>query len=297
MPHDVWAARWEAWINRPESQKYDTWTPSWVPAGPNPVIERLARDNPRGVSVENIMNIPRADSDTWCYKPTKKCPYCKSIIDLPWKICPRCDRSLTETRPAAVKKVRVYSTEAIKRSNMRKCEKSAYNKKFSCAADRLRKDPGFCANIVRDGPGRYPDAFVQLAIACLALFPQAADASVAVNVTKAYSGTPVLAQYWVDHRDSGVHALETYRVSYLVTLFAVIAVAFFFMGCSFRCCTRRLARGFGAFIMEAPAAPNKPKTRTVGTMSQCTYTWDSNAPRFKADNQGFRRAGEVTIEF
>jgi hypothetical protein len=180
---------------------------------------------------------------------------------------------------------------------MRKCEKSAYNKKFACASDRLHKDPGFCANIVRDGPGRYPDSFIQLAIACLALFPQVADSAVVMNLTEVHSGTRVPAHYWVDRRDSGVHSLETFRVSYLVTLIAVIAVASFFMGCSFKCCARRLTRSFGAFLMETPAPPNKPMTRTVGTMSQCTYTWDSSVPRFKADNQGFRRAGEVTIEF
>jgi len=78
VPQDVWAARWEAWNNRAESQKYDTWTPVWVPAGPNPAIERLTRDNPRGVSVGNVMAIPRADSDAWNQKPTKKCPYCRS---------------------------------------------------------------------------------------------------------------------------------------------------------------------------------------------------------------------------
>jgi hypothetical protein len=32
-------------------------------------------------------------------------------------------------------------------------------------------------------------------------------------------------------------------------------------------------------------------------MSQCTYQRDLAAPRFRADNQGFRRAGEVTVEF
>ena len=55
------------------------------------------------------------------------------------------------------------------------------------------------------------------------------------NLTEVRSGTRVLAHYWVDHRDSGVHALETFRVSYFVTLFAVVAVASFFMGCSFKC--------------------------------------------------------------
>jgi len=56
---------------------------------------------------------------------------CKLIIGLPWKIRPRFDRSLTESRPAAAKKVHIYSTGAIMRQNMRKCEKSALNKEFA----------------------------------------------------------------------------------------------------------------------------------------------------------------------
>jgi hypothetical protein len=31
-------------------------------------------------------------------------------------------------------------------------------------------------------------------------------------------------------------------------------------------------------------------------MSQCTYSWGSADPRFRAGVQGFHRAGEVTVE-
>ena len=49
--------RWEALNNRPESQRYDSWTPVWVPAGPNTAIDRLTRDNPRSASLSNNMQV------------------------------------------------------------------------------------------------------------------------------------------------------------------------------------------------------------------------------------------------
>ena len=81
-----------------------------------------------------------------------------------------------------------------------------------------------------------------------------------------------------------------------MTLLAVVAVASFFMGCSFKCCAGRLARSVGAFLVETLAPLAKPLTRTVGTMSQCTYSWANSVQRFEAEKQGFKRAGEVAIE-
>jgi hypothetical protein len=78
----------------------------------------------------------------------------------------------------------------------------------------------------------------------------------------------------------------------------VATVAFVFIcGCHFHSCARRCYRAAGAFFTEPATPPSKPLARTVGTMSQCQYTWDANVPRFRSENQGFRRAGEVTIEF
>ena len=37
------------------------------------------------------------------------------------------------------------------------------------AGESLRHDAEFCANVIRDGPGRLPASFIKMAIGCLTL--------------------------------------------------------------------------------------------------------------------------------
>ena len=54
-----------------------------------------------------------------------------------------------------------------------------------------------------------------------------------------------------------------------------------------RQCVRRLSR-----VFSAPAETERFRYRSVGVQSQVTYTGE----RFKAYENGFRRAGEISIE-
>ena len=90
------------------------------------------------------------------------------------------------------------------------------------------------------------------------------------------------------------HSSEAFLVSIIVTLILVIITT-----CCGGCCVKRLMRAIRAFF-TTPTPDKTMNTKTkrhVGTMSQCTYQRELNAPRFRADNQGFHRAGEVTVEF
>jgi len=175
---------------------------------------------------------------------------------------------------------------------MRRIEKSAAKKGYANAGDRLRKDKIFCENIIRDGPHRLPPAFVQLAIICLATFP-AAEAGAVVKVYGPKSGGYSLPQFGLITEREG-YSSEAFLLSIIVTLTLIMITM-----CCGGCCFRRLTRAIRAFFTTpAPDPVKKPKAkRHAGTMSQCTYQRDLNTPRFRADNQGFQRAGDVTVEF
>ena len=151
-------------------------------------------------------------------------------------------------------------------------------------------DAEFCENVLDDGPGKLPNSFIRLAAACLALH-QAAGADATAVVVKSHS-----APFGGSSLAIEGHSSEAPWVSTLVILVATVAFAFI-CGCYFNSCARRCIRAAGAFFTEPANSPSKPTTRTVGTMSQCQYMWDLNTPRFRSETQGFRRAGEVTVEF
>jgi len=178
------------------------------------------------------------------------------------------------------------------RHNMRRIEKSAAKKGYANAGDRLRRDKTFCENIIRDGPHRLPPDFVQLATICLATFPPA-QASAVVKVYEPGTGGHPPVPYGFVAGNEG-HSSEVFLVSIIVTLSLVIIIT-----CCGGCCATRFKRAIYAFFTTPAPVQAKKKTtrRHAGTMSQCTYQRELNAPRFRADNQGFHRAGEVTVEF
>ena len=70
----------------------------------------------------------------------------------------------------------------------------------------------------------------------------------------------------------------------------IIVVAIFLLAYTYwkiRRCVRRLSQ-----VLNAPAPDEKYLYRSVGVQSQTTY----NGERFKAYENGFRRAGEVSID-
>jgi len=174
---------------------------------------------------------------------------------------------------------------------MRRVEKSASKKGYANAGDRLRKDKTFCENIIRDGPHRLPPA-LRLAIICLATFP-AADAGAVVKVYEPKGGGHSLLKVGLITEGEG-YSSEASLLSIIVTIILIMITM-----CCGGCCFKRLSRATRAFFTTPTHDPIKKPTakRHVGTMSQCTYQRDLNTPRFRADNQGFKRAGEVTVEF
>jgi hypothetical protein len=94
---------------------------------------------------------------------------------------------------------------------------------FANAGDRLRKDPDFFANIVRDGPGRLPEGFVKLAIACLALFPSAVGSAAVIKSPVMHSGGGSPVAHWVSPQVVERHFSDTLVVSFSVTFIAIVA--------------------------------------------------------------------------
>ena len=202
------------WKARGPDQWDDVWSPDWkltpikledLRKGPTifhnrPPPKSDAADNAatdqrgssRDTNVHKEYPIPAPDDPYWKRMPTKKCPHCSSIIDIPWKVCPVCDRSLLTLppRPDAPRRVREYTDAQAKRAHILKCEKSARRKGYSNARERLRHEAEFCRNVLDDGPGRLPNSFVRRAAACLALH-QAAGTD-ATAVVKTLLGLPPL---------------------------------------------------------------------------------------------------------
>ena len=132
---------------------------------------------------------------------------------------------------------------------------------------------------------------MQLAIICLATFP-AAEASALVKVYEPKGGGYSLPKVGLITEGEG-YSSEAFMLSVIVILILIMIT----MCCGG--CFKTLTRAIRAFLTTPAHDPiKKPKAkRHVGTMSQCTYQRDLNIPRFRADNQGFQRAGEVTVEF
>ena len=291
LPKSAWKEKWHEWNTRPASQKDDVWTPQWRSANSPGFDANRGQTQDTG---KTITNIPDPDDPMWTRESTKKCPWCTARIGIAWKVCPKCERSLIskQSQGNTSRRVRFYSEVSMVRHNMRRIEKSAAKKGFANAGDRLRNDRVFCENIIRDGPHRLPPAFVQLAIICLATFP-AAEAGAVVKVFDPNAGGHSPVRFGLIAGIEG-HSSEAFLVSIIVTLILVIITT-----CCGGCCMKRLMRAIRAFFTTPnPDKPVITKTkRHVGTMSQCTYQRELNAPRFRADNQGFHRAGEVTVEF
>ena len=145
-------------------------------------------------------------------------------------------------------------------------------------------------------PGKYHAVFVAAAVLALQQAPLASATAVSGSIIPLGS----LAVEGVLWGSLPAHPG-------IVGLFTVLCliVGSFFLRCATGavgpCCfCRRSLRALRAFCYDpAPAAENGPSeqgnVRTVGVMSQCHYSWYSTAPRFKSDNQGFLRAGEVTF--
>ena len=85
--------------------------------------------------------------------------------------------------------------------------------------------------------------------------------------------------------------------SVLLALLIGMATLCFFCGMTCtsatRCGLRFLTGGLSRAIWGVPAPALQ---RSVGVQSQCTYIHDNLNPRFQAKENGFRRAGEVTID-
>jgi len=189
------------------------------------------------------------------------------------------------------------TTQGAAARYLAKANKSARRKGFADAEARLRADAQFAWTIATKMAGLYPAAFVALA-AQLVFGADAADAG----------GQLVAAEGRVMHL-SALSAPKyeefIYYIGFPTMLF--MAALCFMMGCCtgsvcspfalLWCFARRCFKALVAFT-EPLESPNQGATRKrhVGVMSQCTYAWYSSDPRFYAGNQGFRQAGEVSIE-
>ena len=80
-------------------------------------------------------------------------------------------------------------------------------------------------------------------------------------------------------------------------MLTTIAQLCFFCGLSctsvMRCGYRFLRGGISRAVWGNPGVTLQ---RSVGVQSQCTYIRDTLNPRFQAKENGFRRAGEVTVD-
>ena len=317
VPDEKWHWQWMLWKARGPDQWDDVWTLSWKltpvdidelhrgcfrtsdaptnqassSATPTTATNNDQRGSSRDTTATKDYPIPAPDDPYWTRMPTKKCPHCTPVIDIPWKVCPVCDRSLLNLppKPNAPRRIREYTDGQAKRAHILKSEKSARRKLYNNARERLRYEPDYCRTVLADGPGRLPDSFVRFAAACLAMHQAAGvDATAVVKSHMApYGGSSLAIQGY---------SSETSLMPTIVILIATVAFAFI-CGCHFRFCARRCHRAVSAFLNEPATPPSKPLARTVGTTSQCQYTWDNSVPRFRSENQGFRRAGEVTVDF
>ena len=190
---------------------------------------------------------------------------------------------------------------------MAKANKRARRMGYADAEARLRADAVFAWNAATRMAGRYPAAFAAIA-AQLCFGADATARDDAVVVAEARGSNLGLVS-----RGSNLGLIVPPAPNYQTVLFVglptllCIAALCFLMGCCTgsvcsplalaRCCARRCMRALAAFIAPPGSLGQCVKRRrNVGVMSPCTYTWDSPDPRFKAGNQGFRRAGEVSVE-
>jgi hypothetical protein len=157
--------------------------------------------------------------------------------------------------------------------------------------DRIRKDAQFRQTVLTE----------QINIPALRAFALAVAASLVPGATGTSlvkrGGLPVGAMVpWQD--GSGQQQL----LSLVVLAIILLCTSCFLTGCLAGACpgwvtrglSRRCRRAVLAFFWEP--IPITPGHRSLGVQSQCTFTHWLSDPRFKAEQNGFRRAGEVGPE-
>jgi len=178
---------------------------------------------------------------------------------------------------------------------LHKAHKSARQKGWISAWQRLLGDLDYARTIVQEVPDKYPVGFVSAAVYALNL-PRRASATVvfsaADNMLPALLGSEITGEPW-----------GWLPVACLVlginTLLVLLLVAFL---CGFGsgrgclgACARRSSRALVAFFSPEIKDSSRGR-RHVGTMGPVHYTHHTTHPKYQADTQGFRRAWEVTVD-
>jgi hypothetical protein len=184
---------------------------------------------------------------------------------------------------------------------------------FQSAEDRLSRDRSYAWLIVSRMAGTYPAAFVALAARMARGADAAAQGLELVPVEAGERGDLPVSLPWLGGSGRGdllVGLMPPEAATFVIVVglpaLLFVAGAFFLMGwctgglCNpfalVRCCARRSGRALRAFCFAGTEPVAETRVRHVGVMSMCQYTWYDNNPRFVHGIQGFRRAGEVTVD-
>jgi hypothetical protein len=181
------------------------------------------------------------------------------------------------------------SNEGEIRRSYAKAVKSALKKNYKSPEDRMKYDRWYREH--QAVHGRVP-ALKALALAIMAgNVPGARGAQLAV---------------WGENPATLLFALPSGlaqpSVALVVSALALLCACCFATGCLAGACPLWVTRGLGRRLRRAVLAflweptPIGPGHRSLGVQSQCTYTHWLADSRFKADVNGFRRAGEVGPE-
>ena len=191
---------------------------------------------------------------------------------------------------------RLRGLEGRVRDHARKMDKRAKQFGFDSPEERLLADHVYAyrlSNRHRWGPG-WPGTAKALAAAA-ALLAQRATAAAPVTEIAVRTGGNGMGLVLVSLPKLAWGNPSTSMM--LITLVVVVASLSFFCGLTctsaLRCCYRFTRGGLARAIW---GAPEPARLRTVGVQSQATYLRETNPPRFQSQQNGFRRAGEVTIE-